>query len=77
MKYRRTREVYIDRADAVKSKKKYDRSPNMKARIKKIGSGKSSIKVGNKRYYGTKNKNGKITLNTYVLEVADVPMKRR
>ncbi len=76
MAWKRRKELtYIDRKDAMKEKKKYDRSPNMKARIVKVGKGQSRIKIGNKRYSGTRSKDGKFTLNTYVIEVDDIPIK--
>lgn len=75
MGWKRQTQTFIDRKDAMKEKKKYDRSPNMKARIVKVGSGTSRIKIGNKRYSGTRSKNGKFTLNTYVLETDDIPVK--
>ena len=75
MAWKRQSQTFIDRKDAMKEKKKYDRSPNMKARIVKVGNGTSRIKIGNKRYSGTRSKNGKFTLNTYVLETDDIPVK--
>ena len=74
MAWKRQRTTYIDRKDAMKEKKIYDRSPNMKARIVKVGNGKSRIKIGNKTYSGTRSKNGKFTLNTYAIEYDDIPM---
>ena len=74
MAWKRQKTTYIDRKDAMKEKKVYDRSPNMKARIVKVGNGKSRIKIGNKSYSGTRSKNGKFTLNTYAIEYDDIPM---
>ena len=66
--WKKSSEEYVDAKSARIYANKINKSPNKKARLKKIGLGRSRITVNGKGYLGKYNKNGTVTLNTFVVE---------
>jgi hypothetical protein len=77
MAWRKRGKEYISYRDAQKEASRINKSPNMKARVKTKGRGRTRVVIDGKGYMGKKNKDGTITLNTVIVEVNDKPMKSK
>lgn len=77
MAWRKRGKEYISYRDAQNEASRINKSPNMKARVKKRGRGRTRVVIDGKGYIGKKNKDGTITLNTVIVEVDDKKMKSK
>jgi hypothetical protein len=67
-------EEFVDAKTAREFANRINKSSNKQARLKKIGRGRTRITVNGKGYLGKYNKNGTVTLNTFIVETKNKKM---
>lgn len=75
--WKQTGKEFVSYRDAQKKAAQINKSPNMKARVKTKGRGRTRVVIDGKGYMGKKNKDGTITLNTVIVEMTDKKQKRK